>query len=536
MLRRNMLRGVARLGRYASEPTRRRATPHDTHSRRTLAAAAAGKLCKTPADALRGLESSHTLLVGGFGLSGVPERLLEAVVEAGAKNLTVVSSNAGTDTRGLGLLYQARCVSKVVGAYIGENDELERQFLAGELELELVPMGTLAERMRAAGAGIPAFYTRTGAGTLVHRGGLPTRYAAADGGAGAGVTVAAASAPHEAREFTHPLRGGAPSEYVLEHALAGDFALVKAWKADPEGNLVYRKTARNHNPAVATAGRVTVAEVEELVPLGAIPPDEVHTPGIYVDRVVVAPRMGVIERLTLADDETSSSFSPSTNPAHALRERIVRRAALELSEGDYVNLGIGMPTLVSNYVPKGVDITLQSENGMLGVGPFPRRGDEDCDLINAGKQTVTELPGASYFSACQSFAMIRGGYCDVTVLGSMQVAANGDMANYLIPGKLVKGMGGAMDLVASGSRVIVTMEHTDRNGRPKVLDRCTLPLTGERVVSLIITERAVFEVGKGPGGGLLLVEMAETETIDSLRAATDANFSVSDDLRPIRQA
>jgi 3-oxoacid CoA-transferase len=210
----------------------------------------------------------------------------------------------------------------------------------------------------------------------------------------------------------------------------------------------------------------------------------VHTPGIYVQRVVQGERMGLIERLTLADSK-ESSFNPDTNPADALRERIVRRAALELRDGDYVNLGIGMPTLVSNYVPNDVHITLQSENGMLGVGPFPVSGKEDCDLINAGKQTVTALDGpsfsadrrfpglpspsltfprlpsysqvtaldgSSFFSADQSFAMIRGSHCQVTILGSMQAAANGDMANYLIPGKLVKGMGGAMDLVASGSK------------------------------------------------------------------------------------
>jgi len=328
--------------------------------------------------------------------------------------------------------------------------------------------------------------------------------------------------------------GGETAEYVMEEALGGDFALVKAWKADTEGNLVYRKTARNHNPAIATAGRVTIAEVEEVVAAGELDPDEVHTPGIYVDRVVQGERMGVIERLTLADDPSTSTFSPRTKPADALRERIVKRAALELRDGDYVNLGIGMPTLISDYVPGGVSVTLQAENGMLGAGPFPLRGAEDCDLINAGKQTVTALPGASFFSADTSFAMIRGGHCDVTVLGTMEVAANGDMANYLIPGKLVKGMGGAMDLVSSGSKVIVTMEHTDRKGNPKVLPRCTLPLTGQRVVSLIITEKAVFEV-KPDGAGLLLAEVGEGETVESVRAATAADFDVSDALRPMRQ-
>merc|ERR1712032_1734588 len=206
----------------------------------------------------------------------------------------------------------------------------------------------------------------------------------------------------------------------------------------------------------------------------------------------------------------------------------------ELSDGDYVNLGIGMPTLVSNYIPDGVNITLQSENGMLGAGPFPESGKEDCDLINAGKQTVTALPGASFFSTDLSFAMIRGGHCQATILGSMEAAANGDMANYLIPGKMVKGMGGAMDLVASGSKVIVMMEHTDKKGNSKILPSCTLPLTGKRVVNIIITEKAVFEV-RQDGSGLTLLELGKGETVESVRAATAADFVVSERLAPMRQ-
>jgi len=473
--------------------------------------------------------SGSKLLVGGFGLSGVPENLIKAIRASGVNGLTVVSSNVGTEDRGLGLLFLDKQISKVVGSYVGENNVFEQQFLNGEIEVELVPMGTLAERMRAAGAGIPAFYTRTGAGTLVQHGGMPQRYAA-DGSK----AVLQTSRPRMSGLFRPPMEraGAPPSEYILEEAISGDFALVKAWKADTEGNLVFRKTARNHNPAIATAGRVTIAEVEELVPAGSIDPDHVHLPGIYVDRVVQAERMGVIERLTLADKKFA--FDPATNQADALRERIARRAALELSDGDYVNLGIGMPTLVSNYVPNGVMITLQSENGMLGVGPFPRSGEEDCDLINAGKQTVTALDGASFFAADTSFAMIRGTHCDVTVLGSMQVAANGDMANYLIPGKLVKGMGGAMDLVASGSRVIVMMEHTDKKGHPKILPSCTLPLTGQRVVSTIITEKGLFEV-LPDGKGLRLKEIAEGETVESIRASTAAEFVVAEDCKPLAQ-
>jgi len=468
-------------------------------------------------DAIHDIEDGSKLLVGGFGLCGIPENLISALLKKKPEGLTVVSNNAGVDDCGLGLLLQQKQIKRMISSYVGENKEFERQFLSGELEVELTPQGTLAERIRAGGAGIPAFFTPTGYGTLIQKGGSPIKYNS-DG------SIGIASEPRESREFDD-------FNYVMERAITGDFALVKAWKADRAGNLTFRKTARNFNPPMCKAGRICIAEVEEIVENGEIPEEDVHVPHIYVQRVIQGSNYEKrIERLTLTKPKDGGS-APSA--AQQMRERIVRRAALEFKDGMYVNLGIGMPMLASNYVKDGITVNLHSENGILGLGPFPKPGEQDPDLINAGKETVTSIAGSSYFSSDESFAMIRGGHVSLTILGAMQVSQYGDLANWMIPGKMVKGMGGAMDLVSGEkTKVIITMEHTAKGGKHKILKECNLPLTGANCVDMIITDLGVFEIKKDTG--IVMTEIADGVSVEDVKAATGCDLKISDNLIPMQ--
>ncbi|KAF2174130.1 hypothetical protein M409DRAFT_16400 [Zasmidium cellare ATCC 36951] len=520
-----MVSSVSLCWRTASNLTR--TSPQSRLLARTFASSSRrneiNKIVPSAEEALKDMQGDSTLLCGGFGLCGVPDTLINQVEKMpNIRNLTAVSNNAGVPGSGLGKLLGTKQVKKMIASYVGENKVFESMYLNGEIELELTPQGTLAERCSAGGRGIPAFYTPAGYGTVVQTGELPLRYRSSG-------SVAQYTTPKDVKVFNG-------KSYVLEESIKGDYAFVKAWKADRLGNCMFRFAAANFNGAMARNAKVTIVEAEHLVEPGEIDPAAVHVPGIYVTKVIQATADKNIEKVVNAKSpEELKAGALGSGDAAGKRERIVRRAAKEFKNGQYANLGIGMPMLAPTFVDPSVEVQLQSENGILGLGPYPQKGREDPDLINAGKETVTLRPGAACFGSEESFGMIRSGRIDLTILGAMQVSAKGDLANWMVPGVKMKGFGGAMDLVSNPdkTKVVVTMEHTDKKGRAKILNQCAFPLTGKACVSRIITELAVFDVDFTDG--LTLIEHAEGVTVDEIKSKTEAPFKVSEELKVMQQ-
>lgn len=310
------------------------------------------------------MKPNTTLLCGGFGLCGVPDTLIDEILQKPAiKGLTAVSNNAGTDNSGLGKLLKTKQIKKMIASYIGENKTFEQMYLTGEVELELTPQGTLAERCASGGKGIPAFYTPAAFGTVVQTGDLPLKNKA-DG------TPDQYSYPKDVKVFNG-------KSYLLEHSIDGDYAFVKAYKADKLGNCQFRLAANNFNGAMGRNAKMTIVEAEHIVEVGEIDPNDVDVPGIFVDRIVPATADKQIDILKLREEEGGDGAAAAASPAQEKRNRIARRAAKELKDGFYVNLGVGLPTLAPSFVPEGRKVWLQSENGILGMGPYPTKDEVD---------------------------------------------------------------------------------------------------------------------------------------------------------------
>ena len=432
--------------------------------------------------AVADIPDGATVMVGGVHLCGIPENLVAALHESGVRDLTLISNNAGTEDFGIGLLIAGGQVRKLIASFLGGNGDVQRRYLRGELAVDLLPQGAFVERIRAAGAGLGGFFVPVAPDT-------------------------AAAANKEIR-----IIDGRPCTF--ERPLAADFALVKGYQGDTVGNLTYRKTTRNFNPVMAMAGRTTIAEVEALVPAGRLNPEAVVTPGIFVQRIVRgATYEKRIEIRAVRSDRTPSPVDP--------RERIARRIAAELHAGEYVSLGMGIPSRAVGYIGPELDITIHSGTGVLGVGDYPEEGDIDADLINGGRETIGAVIGAAFFDGPEAFGMVRGGHLDTAVLGALEVDADGSIVSWTVPGKLVNGVGGAMDLAINAKRVIVAVEHTTRDGKPRIVRSCTLPLTAARVAQTIITELAVMDVTPN---GLALREIAADATVELVRSRTEAEL------------
>lgn len=452
--------------------------------------------------AVEDIPDGASILIGGFGvLQGWPHELLFALRDRGVKDLTIICNSPGFGPYSPQILAENRQIRKLIASFGGYSyrvTPLSEQIGRGEVEFEMAPQGTLVERVRAGGAGIPAFFTPTGVGTIVEEG-------------------------KEKRVFNG-------REYLLETALRADFALIRASKADTHGNLIYQRTSRNFNPPFATAAKITIAEVDEVVAAGALDQEAIVTPGIFVHRLVQ--RLKPLEKEAVFGlmRTMGRNIKVAENAAEGVvglsPELMALRAARLLAPGQYVNLGIGLPTLVSDFISD--EVTLHAENGVLGYGPLARTEEEDLDLYNASSQFVTLLSGASFFHSADAFVMARGGHVGTVILGGFQVAENGDLANWKTPDMKAGAVGGAMDLAAGARNVIVLMFHTTKDGQPKLLRSCSYPLTARQCVSWVVTNLALIKIAHE---GFVLQELAPGVSIDDVRLATGAPLYIAPDLK-----
>ena len=451
------------------------------------------KIFGSPEDAIADLTDGASVAVTGFGTSyGFPVSLLVATKEKEVKNLCLVSNGLGAvgQLRSMMLIANNQ-VNRLIVSFSwrpGPRTPADDQIEAGDIEVELVPQGILVERMRAGGAGIPAFYSPVGIGTSV-----------ADG--------------KEVRYFD-----GKP--FILEQAINVDYAFVRGYRADKLGNVELKGSNRNFTPAFAKAARVTIVEVDEICEVGEIDPERVGLPGIFVNRVVKA--------TVDADEVRPASRRPGNKPREYngkpgwTRDEMAQRIAARLEEGTYVNLGVGMPTLVSNYIA-GRDIILHGENGILGYGEMVDGDAVDRNIFNAAGQYVSSLPGAAYFDSVDAFEMARGGRLHTVVLGAYQVDQDANIANYSLTDARRGGIGGAMDLIAGKQNLIVMMEHRDSKDRAKLVKTCEYPLTGSGCVDVIVTDLAIL---RRENGAFVLEEVADGFTPNEVIALTDMEIRV----------
>ncbi len=460
------------------------------------------KVIASPEQAIADIPDGATIAIGGFGPGQrFPSSLIVALRDKGSKDLCVVCNSLGGPGQLRGqILAENRQIKKLIAAFSdrpGMKTASEEQIISGELVSELVPQGILVERCRAGGAGIPAFYSPTGVDTVL-----------ADG--------------KDIRYFD-----GKP--YVLEHAIHVDYALLRAHRADRAGNLQFRGGSQNFNPSFAKAARIAIVEVDEIVEIGGMPPELVDLPGVFVSRVVKSTLTLDARNLPAAAGPRRAAETPRLyNGKPALtRAGIAKRAARLIKDGSYVNLGTGIPTQVSNFL-QNRDVLLHAENGILGYGKMVSGNDIDLDLYNAGGQFISLVPGASFFDSVTSFEMARGGKIDTVILGAYEVDQHANLANWSRSNATRGGIGGAMDLVAGNSELIIVMEHCDSKNGPKLRRECTFPLTGKECVNWVVTDLALL---RWRDGRFVLEEVAPGFTPSEVMELTEMEIVANPSVR-----
>ena len=459
------------------------------------------------------------IMLGGYGKLGAPHTLIQSLAEKKAKDLTVVSGIVGCAGKASAIqsLLENQQIKKLVTSYVGDNPLVHEQFLKGHLEVLLEPLGTIAEKVRSGGYGIPAFYSRVGAGTYLEDGGIPIKMDKD------GKTILAVNLAKSKRQF----KG---QDYLMEKTLLGDFSLVRAWKADTKGNCILKLASRNFNPDMAIAGKVCIVEAEEIVEPGALDGDDIHIPGIFVHKIVKA-----TPGATACKHEacTCPLGDAATRPK---REMMVRRAAREIKPGTYVSLGSGLAKTIEHFLPENFDVHFVCpETGVFGAvherpnfGGQCTRGTHAClsDLLDGCLKPIKLRKNAAISRASEAFSSVRGGHLGCVFMDGYQVSANGDLANIHREGMLFLEPGTNIDLAASGSPVVVLMEMMT-GGKPNLLPNCNLHLTGQKCVRTLITDVGVFEFRPD---GMTLTELAPGITVDAVRAMTPCKFLTASNL------
>jgi 3-oxoacid CoA-transferase len=464
------------------------------------------KVFASPADAVADVADGSSVAVAGFGVTHrFPSSLITALRDQGAKGLTVYCNGLGQPGHPTAqMLAENGQVAKLVASFSsrpGPPTAAEQQILSGEMDFEIVPQGTLVERMRAGGAGIAAFYTPAGAGTLLAEG-------------------------KEVREFD-----GVP--HLLEHGIRTDYALLRGHRADRMGNVQFRGASRNFNDSFAKAARVAIVEVDEVVEVGELAPHEIDLPGAFVSRVVrstVRIDVATLPRRAARAADTGREYGGK--PA-LIRQEIGRRVAALVPAGSLINLGAGLPNLVANYL-QGREVVLHGENGVLKYGGFVTDGERDPDMHDAGGNFISLEPGASFFDSVTSFEIARSGLLDAVVLGAYQVGGQGDLANWAVPGRPGGGIGGAMDLAVGAKQVIAMLEHVDSKGRPKLVETCSYPVTAPGCVDVIATDLALLT--RTDQGGFRLAEIARGFTVDEVLELTGMAVEVPDEVGVLQES